>query len=157
MTSAEVDTRIEEYQVASIQLLEDIPMQYIRERMHVDPYTDPNRYDELELKKTESQNTLNDLGCTLVAQNLLSSPTRTIFDAALKLLISLLEGGNKNVQVTFFFFQYCLSNIPYLLKIKFNRINLKNTFIVLEKNGFFIRSINVYKTVLLRQRTLKLT
>lgn len=101
MTTTKVDKRIEHYQVASIQLLEDIPMQYIRERMHVDPYTEPDRYDELELKKTESQNKLNDLGCTLVAQNLLSSPTRRIFDAALKLLISLLEGGNKNVQVTF--------------------------------------------------------
>lgn len=99
MATTKVDTRVEYYQVASIRLLEDIAMQYIRERMQINLNTDTKRYDALELKKIEAQNILNDLGCTLVVQNLLSSPRTKIFDAALKLLISLLDGGNKHVQV----------------------------------------------------------
>lgn len=95
----QADKRYEHYQVATIQLLENIVAQYINERANVDPNVDSVTYDELEAKKTNAQNTLNDLGCTLVAQNLLSSPRRKLFDMALKLLISLLEGGNKNVQV----------------------------------------------------------
>lgn len=101
MTTTKVDKRIEYYQVATIKVLEDISMQYIHKRMQLNPHTESALYEEVEAKKSESQNTLNSLGCTLVAQNLLSSPRRKIFDAALKLLISLLEGGNKNVQVRY--------------------------------------------------------
>ncbi|KAI9249172.1 hypothetical protein BDA99DRAFT_575816 [Phascolomyces articulosus] len=88
----------EAYQVSTIKLLEEIPLQYIRQRSTIAHLDDPVRYEILEKKKTHAQNTLNRLGCTLVAQNLLSSPRRPIFEAALKLLIALLEGGNKNVQ-----------------------------------------------------------
>lgn len=93
----EVDPR-EGYQVATIRLLEEIPLQYIRERSKQNHLDDPMRYELLEKKKMHAQNTLNRLGCTLVAQNLLSSPRKNIFEAAIKLLIALLEGGNKNVQ-----------------------------------------------------------
>lgn len=103
ITTAQADKKYEHYQVATIQLLENVVAQYIDERANVDPNVDPVTYDELEAKKTSAQNTLNDLGCTLVAQNLLSSPRRKLFDMALKLLISLLEGGNKNVQVNIAF------------------------------------------------------
>lgn len=99
MTTSKVNKRVERYQVATIKLLEEVSRQYIRERIETDPNENPSRYEELEKKKVKAQNALNDLGCTLVAQNLLSSPRRRIFDAALKLLISLLDGGNKNVQV----------------------------------------------------------
>lgn len=101
ITTTHVDKKIEHYQVKTIQLLENIVTQYINARTDVNPNIEPARYDALEKKKTLAQNTLNDLGCTLVAQNLLSSPRRQIFDAALKLLIALLEGGNKNVQVAY--------------------------------------------------------
>jgi hypothetical protein len=101
MTATTVNERVERYQVLTIKLLEEVAMQYIRKRSGTDPNQDALRYEELEQLKTKAQNTLNDLGCTLVAQNLLSSPRRKIFDAALKLLISLLEGGNKNVQVRY--------------------------------------------------------
>lgn len=99
MTTSKVNKRVEHYQVATIKSLEEVSRQYIRERIETDPNENPSRYEELEKKKVNAQNALNDLGCTLVAQNLLSSPRRRIFDAALKLLISLLDGGNKNVQV----------------------------------------------------------
>ncbi|CAO0799740.1 unnamed protein product [Mucor circinelloides] len=98
MTTSKVNKRIEHYQVATIKLLEEVSRKYIRQRAETDPNENPSRYEELEKKKVKAQNALNDLGCTLVAQNLLSSPRRRIFDAALKLLISLLDGGNKNVQ-----------------------------------------------------------
>lgn len=99
MTTDKVSRRVELYQMATIKLLEEAPRQYIRQRLLIDPNNEPGLFEELEEKKTRAQNILNDLGCTLVAQNLLSSPRRRIFDASLKLLISLLEGGNKNVQV----------------------------------------------------------
>lgn len=99
MTTSKVNKRVEYYQVATIKLLEEVSRKYIRQRTETDPNANPSRYEALEKKKVKAQNALNDLGCTLVAQNLLSSPRRRIFDAALKLLISLLDGGNKNVQV----------------------------------------------------------
>lgn len=99
MTTSKVNKRVEYYQVATIKLLEEVSRKYIRQRSETDPNANPSRYEALEKKKVKAQNALNDLGCTLVAQNLLSSPRRRIFDAALKLLISLLDGGNKNVQV----------------------------------------------------------
>ncbi|KAL9543559.1 hypothetical protein MBANPS3_008056 [Mucor bainieri] len=98
MTTSKVNKRVEYYQVATIKLLEEVSRKYIRQRTETDPNANPSRYEALEKKKVKAQNALNDLGCTLVAQNLLSSPRRRIFDAALKLLISLLDGGNKNVQ-----------------------------------------------------------
>ncbi|KAL0145319.1 hypothetical protein V8B55DRAFT_1460552 [Mucor lusitanicus] len=98
MTTSKVNKRVEYYQVATIKLLEEVSRKYIRQRSETDPNANPSRYEALEKKKVKAQNALNDLGCTLVAQNLLSSPRRRIFDAALKLLISLLDGGNKNVQ-----------------------------------------------------------
>ncbi|KAI9493708.1 hypothetical protein BDB00DRAFT_822221 [Zychaea mexicana] len=97
-TSVKRQDSRESYQVSTIKLLEEIPLKYIRERSTIAHLDDPGRYELLEKKKTHAQNTLNRLGCTLVAQNLLSSPRRAIFEAALKLLIALLEGGNKNVQ-----------------------------------------------------------
>ncbi|GAN04326.1 conserved hypothetical protein [Mucor ambiguus] len=98
MTTSKVNKRVEHYQVSTIKLLEDVSRKHIRQRIETDPNANPSRYEALEKKKVQAQNALNDLGCTLVAQNLLSSPRRRIFDAALKLLISLLDGGNKNVQ-----------------------------------------------------------
>ncbi|RCI00637.1 hypothetical protein CU098_000902, partial [Rhizopus stolonifer] len=98
ITTTTVDRRIEHYQVATIKLLKEIAMKYIRKQSKTDPNEYAAYYEDLEIKKIKAQNTLNELGCTLVAQNLLSSPRKQIFDAALKLLISLLEGGNKNVQ-----------------------------------------------------------
>lgn len=95
-----VNKRAEDYQVLTIKILEEVVMQYIRKRSVTDPNQEPLSYEGLEQQKTKVQNTLNELGCTLVAQNMLSSPRRKIFAAALKLLISLLEGGNKNVQVS---------------------------------------------------------
>jgi hypothetical protein len=91
MTATQVDPRNEHYQIATVEILQEIPARYIRQRK-LD-------YDEsLEMKKVQAQNRLNELGCTLVAQNLLSSPRKKIFDAALRLIISLLEGGNKQIQ-----------------------------------------------------------
>lgn len=117
----------EEYQVATINLLEEIPLQYIRERSFVSHSDDPEQYEILEKKKVHAQNTLNRLGCTLVAQNLLSSPRRQIFEAALKLLIALLEGGNKNVQVCGK--KHCQST--YILINVRCRTTWRNTFTVL--------------------------
>ncbi|KAG0179979.1 hypothetical protein DFQ29_001424 [Apophysomyces sp. BC1021] len=92
MMTSKSQEKTESYQVSTINILEEIPSRYIR-----DDETDVGG-DTLEDNKIHAQNTLNRLGCTLVAQNLLSSPRRQIFEAALKLLISMLEGGNKNVQ-----------------------------------------------------------
>lgn len=99
MTSVRNPEKRETYEVSTIKLLEEIPLQFIRERSEVDHWENPDRFELLEKRKVYAQNTLNRLGCTLVAQNLLSSPRRPIFEAALKLLIALLEGGNKSVQV----------------------------------------------------------
>ncbi|KAL0092132.1 IP3 receptor [Phycomyces blakesleeanus] len=89
--------KTEHYQVSTIEILEEIPLRHIRNRSDK-AMSSAVQAEALEAKKVLAQNTLNRLGCTLVAQNLLSSPRRQIFEAALKLLISLLEGGNKNVQ-----------------------------------------------------------
>ncbi|ORZ24144.1 hypothetical protein BCR42DRAFT_402338 [Absidia repens] len=88
----------EDYQVATMKLLQEIPNRYIRQRSEENVINNPAQYEELELNKANSQNILNRLGCTLVAQNFLSSPKRHVFKAGLTLLIALLEGGNKNVQ-----------------------------------------------------------
>ncbi|KAI8393697.1 uncharacterized protein BYT42DRAFT_609468 [Radiomyces spectabilis] len=98
MTSTKYDKKTEHYQVATMKILEEIPLQYIRERWQVNAAEEPVRFETLEKKKAEAQNILNGLGCTLVTQTLLSSPRRQMFEASLKLLIALLEGGNKNVQ-----------------------------------------------------------
>ncbi|CAO3631734.1 unnamed protein product [Cunninghamella blakesleeana] len=98
MTSNKHYEKDESYQIATMKLLEEIPTRYIRKRSESDVLNNPTLYEELEDEKTKAQNTLNRLGCTLVAQNFLSSPRRHIFKAALTLLIALLEGGNKNVQ-----------------------------------------------------------
>ncbi|KAI7861289.1 inositol 1,4,5-trisphosphate/ryanodine receptor-domain-containing protein [Spinellus fusiger] len=96
MTSKSQD-KTEYYQVSTIKLLEKIPLRHISNSS--DKQANTAFYTEdSESRKVKAQNTLNSLGCTLVAQNLLSSPRRQIFEAALKLLISLLDGGNKNVQ-----------------------------------------------------------
>lgn len=89
----------EDYQVATMKLLQEIPNRYIRQRSEENVINNPAQYEELELNKVNCQNILNRLGCTLVAQNFLSSPRRHVFKAGLTLLIALLEGGNKNVQV----------------------------------------------------------
>lgn len=99
MTSNKHYEKDESYQIATMKLLEEIPNRYIRKRSESSVLNNPALYEELEDEKTKAQNTLNRLGCTLVAQNFLSSPRRHIFKAALTLLIALLEGGNKNVQV----------------------------------------------------------
>ncbi|KAI8089424.1 uncharacterized protein BX664DRAFT_134002 [Halteromyces radiatus] len=88
----------EEYQVATMKLLQEIPSRYIRQRSEHNVSNNVAQYEELEANKVNAQNTLNRLGCTLVAQNFLSSPRRHVFKAGLALLIALLEGGNKNVQ-----------------------------------------------------------
>ncbi|KAI8365871.1 hypothetical protein EDC96DRAFT_509091 [Choanephora cucurbitarum] len=98
ITTTSVNKRTEQYQVATIQLLKEISMKYIRKLWKINPNESLVEYEKLERQKVKTQNTLNDLGCTLVAQHLLSSPRKQIFNAALKLLISLLDGGNKNVQ-----------------------------------------------------------
>ncbi|KAF7730560.1 hypothetical protein EC973_001941 [Apophysomyces ossiformis] len=92
MMTSKSQEKTESYQVSTINILEEIPLRYIREGEA------DSGGDTSEDNKIHAQNTLNRLGCTLVAQNLLSSPRRQIFEAALKLLISLLDGGNKNVQ-----------------------------------------------------------
>jgi hypothetical protein len=126
-------------------------MQYIRKRSATDPNQDPSRFEELEQLKTKAQNTLNDLGCTLVAQNLLSSPRRKIFDAALQLLISLLEGGNKNVQVS----HNIIHQSQYSCCMR-SRINWKSTFIVFVKSDSFIHFINDCKAASIVQRKARL-
>lgn len=89
----------EDYQVATMKLLQEIPNRYIRQRSEEDSVNNATHVEDLELSKINAQNILNRLGCTLVAQNFLSSPKRHVFKAGLTLLIALLEGGNKNVQV----------------------------------------------------------
>ncbi|ORX46527.1 hypothetical protein DM01DRAFT_321913 [Hesseltinella vesiculosa] len=96
------DEKNEYYQVATMRLLQEIPERFIRmrtEHMKIKKQQASDvDVDELERLKINAQNTLSRLGCTLVAQNLLSSPRRQVFRASLTLLIALLDGGNKNVQ-----------------------------------------------------------
>ena len=98
-TTSTIHGKSEYYQVATIQLLEKIPLHSTQNQLLLDP-SNAKHHEALQVKKLYVQNALNRLGCTLVAQNLLSSPRRLIFEAALKLLIALLEDGNKNVQVS---------------------------------------------------------
>ncbi|KAI8071483.1 hypothetical protein BC940DRAFT_345102 [Gongronella butleri] len=97
------DEKNEYYQVATMRLLQEIPERYIRQQQQQQlqqQQENQQHFDmeTLEKNKVNAQNTLNRLGCTLVTQNLLSSPRRSVFKAALTLLIALLDGGNKNVQ-----------------------------------------------------------
>ncbi|KAI8977223.1 hypothetical protein BDF20DRAFT_988226 [Mycotypha africana] len=98
ITTTNSSRRMECFQVATMKILEEIPKQYIDQQALNDPKQNSDLYEVLESKKQYAQNKLNNLGCTLVAQKLLSSPRKQIFDATLRLLISLLDGGNKNVQ-----------------------------------------------------------
>ncbi|KAJ9076642.1 hypothetical protein DSO57_1024190 [Entomophthora muscae] len=64
---------------------------------HVD---NPERFKALLRQRNEIQNELDNFGCTNMAEQLLSSDSVAISEAALELLVVLLSGGNRQVQNT---------------------------------------------------------
>ncbi|KAI9202390.1 uncharacterized protein BJ171DRAFT_584291 [Polychytrium aggregatum] len=61
---------------------------------------DPEKWSHLEKRKVSYQNELNRIGCTLMAERLLTSTDEGILAAALQLMIAILDGGNAEAQRT---------------------------------------------------------
>ncbi|ORX85369.1 hypothetical protein K493DRAFT_341790 [Basidiobolus meristosporus CBS 931.73] len=94
------DFRKEIYDIRTMRILRNLVVnvtEEIEQTSHVDQ---PLEWARLQQRKIEIQNKLNKLGCTLMAEKLLSSNSQKIYISAMKLLNALLDGGNKKVQDT---------------------------------------------------------
>ncbi|KAI8924374.1 hypothetical protein BC831DRAFT_465922 [Entophlyctis helioformis] len=60
----------------------------------------PDEWAECDQQKRELQDRLDKLGCSLMTERLLTSRRRALVQGAARLMISLLHGGNKQVQAT---------------------------------------------------------
>ncbi|KAI8801199.1 hypothetical protein BJ742DRAFT_838177 [Cladochytrium replicatum] len=86
--------------IQSIEILRRIVHDVIEQLEECSRSKEPELWSRLEVKKSSIQNELSRLGCTLMAERLLTSNRPEIMTSALKLLIALLNGGNKQVQDT---------------------------------------------------------
>ncbi|KAJ3330189.1 hypothetical protein HDU76_006242, partial [Blyttiomyces sp. JEL0837] len=86
------------YDIKTLRILEFLVKESILQVEDCDRQTDPDKWVKLEKQKVAVQNMMNKLGCTLMAERLLTSEREGVISASLRLLIVLLDGGNKQVQ-----------------------------------------------------------
>ncbi|KAK9721473.1 hypothetical protein K7432_003395 [Basidiobolus ranarum] len=94
------DSRKEIYDIRTMRILRNLVNNVTDEIEHMHHLDEPLEWARLQQRKIEIQNKLNKLGCTLMAEKLLSSNSQQIYISAMKLLNAMLDGGNKKVQDT---------------------------------------------------------
>ncbi|KAJ3216217.1 hypothetical protein HDU67_009791 [Dinochytrium kinnereticum] len=90
----------EVYNVKTLRLLEWIVRREIDGLQNLDRIEHPEEWTRLENRKVAVQEELNRLGCTLIAEKLATSDRTSVLSSSLRLIIVLLDGGNKTVQDT---------------------------------------------------------
>ncbi|KAJ1569615.1 hypothetical protein HK405_014078, partial [Cladochytrium tenue] len=88
------------YDVKTLKILEWLVVTEIQAVEGVDRNVFPEKWARREKKKIGVQNILNQLGCSLMAERLLTSDKNEVIAASIRLLIVLLDGGNTDVQNT---------------------------------------------------------
>ncbi|KAJ3075203.1 hypothetical protein HDU98_008929 [Podochytrium sp. JEL0797] len=86
------------YDVKTIKILEWLVTEEIASVDKIDRAKLPEKWAKAEHRKVEVQNVLDQLGCTLMAERLLTSERAGVFSSALRTLIVLLDGGNQGIQ-----------------------------------------------------------
>ncbi|ORY00198.1 hypothetical protein K493DRAFT_348021 [Basidiobolus meristosporus CBS 931.73] len=94
------DIRKELYDIRTMRILRNLVTNVTDEIERIKHLDYPSEWARLQQRKVDIQNKLNRLGCTLMAEKLLSSNSQQIYISAMKLLNALLDGGNKKVQDT---------------------------------------------------------
>ncbi|KAJ3127785.1 hypothetical protein HK098_005784 [Nowakowskiella sp. JEL0407] len=88
------------YDIKTLGILESLLQEHIEKLENCNRAADLDNWTQLEQKQRECQVELSRLGCTLMTEKILTSNRDQLSKAALKLLIALLDGGNKIVQST---------------------------------------------------------
>ncbi|KAJ3028703.1 UNVERIFIED_CONTAM: hypothetical protein HDU68_001052 [Siphonaria sp. JEL0065] len=86
------------YDIKTLKILEWLVTEEIAAVERIDRNKNPDKWLKAETQKVEVQRLLNQLGCTLMAERLLTSERSGVFSASLRVLIVLLDGGNKCIQ-----------------------------------------------------------
>ncbi|KAI8609186.1 hypothetical protein BC830DRAFT_1233514 [Chytriomyces sp. MP71] len=88
------------YDIKTLKILETLVTEQIYVVESIDRSRFPDKWIKAENQKVEIQRLLNQLGCTLMAERLLTSDRAGVFSASLRVLIVLLDGGNREIQNT---------------------------------------------------------
>ncbi|KAI8621777.1 hypothetical protein BC830DRAFT_1163501 [Chytriomyces sp. MP71] len=88
------------YDIKTLQILETLVTEQIERVKAIDRTKHLEKWTKAENAKVALQCLLNELGCTLMAERLLTSDRAGVFSASMRVLIVLLDGGNKDVQNT---------------------------------------------------------
>ncbi|KAI9331724.1 hypothetical protein BDR26DRAFT_869940, partial [Obelidium mucronatum] len=88
------------YDIKTLKILEWLVTEEIAAVDSIDRTKNGDKWAKAEHKKIEVQKLLSQLGCTLMAERLLTSERKGLFSASLRVLIVLLDGGNKVIQNT---------------------------------------------------------
>ncbi|TPX76050.1 hypothetical protein CcCBS67573_g02688 [Chytriomyces confervae] len=88
------------YDIKTLKILEALITEQIKNVESVDRSRHPDKWLKAEALKVLAQKLLNNLGCTLMAEKLLTSDRVGVFSASLRVLIVLLDGGNREIQNT---------------------------------------------------------
>ncbi|KAI8801212.1 hypothetical protein BJ742DRAFT_877937 [Cladochytrium replicatum] len=96
--SRDSEQQAEVNDVKTLRLLEWMARVNIDQLLATDRSRNPELWNQRVQQKEAVQNELNRLGCSLMAERLLTSDREATVGAALRLLIVLLDGGNKEVQ-----------------------------------------------------------
>ncbi|KAJ3106266.1 hypothetical protein HDU97_006717 [Phlyctochytrium planicorne] len=88
----------EAYDVKTLRILEWIVRREIEALDKMDRVEHPEEWSRLERRKVFIQEELNRLGCSLMAEKLVTSDRNSILSSSLRLMIVLLDGGNKVIQ-----------------------------------------------------------
>ncbi|KAJ3226355.1 hypothetical protein HK099_005063 [Clydaea vesicula] len=86
------------YDIQTLKILSWIIQEPIDELAACERYLKPEKWNMLEKKRNDFQIEMNRLGCTLMAKKLLLHSEDGVVNAALSLLINLLDGGNRVIQ-----------------------------------------------------------
>ncbi|KAJ3115205.1 hypothetical protein HK100_001428, partial [Physocladia obscura] len=88
------------YDIKTLKILESLVTEEIAVVDNIDRGKHPDKWQKAENHKIQVQKLLNQLGCTLMAERLLTSDRGGVFTSSLRTLIVLLDGGNKEIQDT---------------------------------------------------------
>ncbi|ORY28919.1 hypothetical protein BCR33DRAFT_724882 [Rhizoclosmatium globosum] len=88
------------YDIKTLKILEWLVTEEINQVDEIDRTKYPDKWAKAEMRKVNVQKLLSELGCTLMAERLLTSERPGVFCPSLRVLIVLLDGGNKDIQNT---------------------------------------------------------
>nr|KAJ3422770.1 hypothetical protein HK105_006449 [Polyrhizophydium stewartii] len=88
------------FDVRTLLIIEVMVARVIKEQNALSRNLNPVEWEVLDKRRTKLQNQLDSLGCTTMAERLMTSRRRPLIRAASRLMIMLLHGGNKQVQMS---------------------------------------------------------